>query len=635
MTAAAAVATAQSVQSIPADCPSFYNYSLVPHGPFSGGIYNLSYMRPIPECRTFNSSVVESAVNSTAAGITDPDLRRLFINSYPNTLDTAIAWHGYANGSDEELTFVITGDINAMWLRDSANQMQSYLPLLTASNSSNSLASLYRGVINLQSRYILIDPYCNSFQPPVESGIEPSPNPSASDDMVTPNYTNTSVFECKYELDSLAAFLEVSTNYYNATQDATFFKKYNWVQAVESVLAVAQNMTVPTYQANGNVSTLSYSFTRLTNRASETTENGGLGNPFNNGTGLIRSFFRPSDDATIFQGFIPANMMFSRYLASAADIASVIGETALASQMSTLASNLRTAITNHGIVSSAMYGQIYAFEVDGYMGQNIMDDANIPSLLAAPFFGYLSVNDTVYQNTRKLLLSANNPYFMRGPVINSIGGAHDGPGFAWPMASIVRIFTSNDDAEIAQQLQEIVSSTDGLGLIHESINTFNVSDWTRQWFSWANGLFGQCILDLQDRKPQILKQSFQGNSTTTVGSTTVSGSSTTASTSGSAQSSTSPSSALSGSSTSGSSTSGASASGASASGASASGAASSGTPASLTSVSVSSTSGTSASGTPSATPSATSTGSNPPNSGSFGGSSWQRPGWTGGWWSET
>ena len=465
-------------------CPDYYDYATMPHGPYSEGRYNLSYQRPEPACRTFNSSVIEQAVDRVMGDIADPDLRRLFENSYPNTVDTAVRWKGYANGSDEELTFLITGDINAMWLRDSANQMQSYLPLLTADSSPNSIASLYRGVINLQARYLLTSPFCNSFQPPVESGIQPSPNPSASDDTVMPPYNNQSVFECKYELDSLAAFLEVSTNYYDATQDAAFFGKYSWLAAIEAVLGVAEAMMTPTYAANGSVNVSPYTFTRLTTRASETLENDGLGNPTQNGTGLIRSAFRPSDDATIFQLFIPANMMFSRYLNSTADIVSTIGcanSSSLSSQMKDLSNSLRSAITTHGIVNSANYGQIYAYEVDGYMSQNIMDDANIPSLLSAPFLGYLDQNDQVYQNTRALLLSANNPYFMRGPVISSIGGAHNGPGYAWPMASIVRIFTTDDDAEITQQLQEIVSTTDGLGLIHESINSYNVSDWTRQW----------------------------------------------------------------------------------------------------------------------------------------------------------
>ncbi|MCJ1307073.1 hypothetical protein MMC25_000719 [Agyrium rufum] len=468
------------------DCPDYSVYSTQYHAPFSGGVYNISSQRPPVECRAFISQGVEDAIAQLSATIADPDLAQLFTNTYPNTLDTAIKWKGHANGTDEELTFVITGDINAMWLRDSANQMQSYLPLLNASSANDSVASLYRGVINLQSRYLLTSPYCNSFQPPVESNIPPAENSAASDDTVTPTYSNQSVFECKYELDSLAAFLEVSSNYYNATQNAAFFAKYQWVNAVNAVLDVANAMMTSTYAANGSVNTSPYTFQRLNTRASETTENDGLGNPTQNGTGLIRSYFRPSDDSTIFQLFIPANMMFSRYLASASLIAVAINETDLATKMSGLASSLRTAIDTYGIVSlpsanSSLTSQIYAYEVDGYGSRNIMDDANIPSLLAAPFFGYFDTNDEVYQATRTLLLSANNPYLMRGPVINSIGGAHDGPGYGWPMASIVRIFTSDDDDEIMTALKEIVSSTDGLGLIHESINTFNQSDWTRQW----------------------------------------------------------------------------------------------------------------------------------------------------------
>ncbi|KAH9824635.1 glycoside hydrolase family 125 protein [Teratosphaeria destructans] len=471
---------AASVALAAAQCPDYADYSKEPHEPYSGGRYNLPYQRPAPACRTFNSSIVESTISDISKKIADPDLRRLFENAYPNTLDTAVAWHGHADDAqDVELTFLITGDIHAMWLRDSANQMQSYLPLLSASDSFDSLASLYRGVINLQSRYIGIDPYCNSFQPPVESKISPTENTYGASDVVRPQYSKESVFECKYELDSLAAFLEVSTNYYDATKDADFFKKYKWVAAVQSILQVAEDMMVPTYQENGNVSELTYSFTRQSDRASETIENSGLGNPFNSGTGLIRSFFRPSDDATIFMGFIPANAMLSRYLGCAANIATAIGETDLASRMTNLSSSLRTAITKHGIVHTAGGDQVYAYEVDGYSSQNIMDDANIPSLLSLPFLGYLDVNDPVYQTTRSLLLSAQNPYYMRGPNISAIGGAHNGPGYAWPMASIVRILTSNDDSEITEQLKELVSTTSGLGLIHESINTFNGSDFTR------------------------------------------------------------------------------------------------------------------------------------------------------------
>jgi uncharacterized protein len=369
-----------------------------------------------------------------------------------------------------------------MWLRDSANQMQSYLSLLKPSTSNNSLASLYRGVINLQARYIIENPYCNSFQPPAESGVPPSVNGAASDDTVKPPYNNNTVFECKYELDSLAAFLEISTNYYTATNDIAFFGKYQWLTAVRTILNVTTGMMIPTYADDGSVNDSPYTFTRLTSTAADTLANSGIGNPTGGGTGLIRSAFRPSDDSTIYQLFIPANMMFSRYLNSTATIVQKLGsDPSLAASMSSLSSSLRSAITKHGIVTTAQGKQVYAYEIDGFSSVNIMDDANIPSLLAAPVYGYLDASDPVYQSTRELVLSTNNPYYMHGPVISAVGGPHDGPGYAWPMAAIVRILTSSNDTEISSELKTLVSSTDGLGLIHESINTFNQSDWTRQW----------------------------------------------------------------------------------------------------------------------------------------------------------
>jgi meiotically up-regulated gene 157 (Mug157) protein len=498
--------------SVFAQCPDYLEYARVVHEPLSSGKFKLAYQRPSEDCRTFKSQGVEDTLKRMESVIKDPDLYRLFQNAYPNTLDTAIKWRGYAaNSTNEELTFIITGDINAMWLRDSSNQMQSYLPLLNASSDPNSIASLYRGTINLQARYLLTSPYCNSFQPPAESGIPPAENDSANDDNVNPPYSNTAVFECKYELDSLAAFLEVSTNYYEATKDLGFFGKFKWIQAIEAVLRVAEEMKTPTYGDDGTVLQSPYTFTRMTTRATETLANDGIGNPVANGTGLIRSAFRPSDDSTIYQLYIPSNMMFSAYLSSAADIMGKLNTSnsaALAQQMRDLSDSVRKAIESHGTVNHAKYGKIYAFEVDGFGSTNIMDDANIPSLLSAPFNTY-PVDKEVYTNTRDLILSASNPYFMRGPVINAVGGPHQGPGQAWPMASIVRILTSDDDKEIVEELRQIVSSTAGLGLIHESVNSFDAQKYTRQWFSWANGLFGQMILDLEARKPDILSTSFQ------------------------------------------------------------------------------------------------------------------------------
>ena len=349
--------------------------------------------------------------------------------------------------------------------------MQAYSSLLnnetdTSKSSNDTIASLYRGVINLQSRYILSNPYCNSFQPPSESGIAPSVNGAATNDVVNPPYSNMTVFECKYELDSLAAFLQVSNDYYTATNDLTFFTKYNWVSAVQTVLTTAQSMKIPTYAANGSVNTLPYTFQRRTTSAEETLDNTGRGNPVQNGTGLIRSAFRPSDDACIYQFFIPANMMFAQNLVTTAAILTAIGNDntkTLADEVASLGTSLTAAIKSHGIVSDPVHGNIYAYEVDGYGGTNIMDDANIPSLLSAPFLGFGSQNESVYQATRAILLSGNNPYFMRGTVINAIGGPHNGPGYAWPMASIIRVFTSEDDGEIAGELRQLVGSTDGLG----------------------------------------------------------------------------------------------------------------------------------------------------------------------------
>ena len=469
------------VSAVAQRCPSYSSYSRQRHGPFSTGAYQLPYQRPAPACRTFNSSAVEGAIHRMQSLIKDPDLFRLFENSFPNTLDTTIAWKGFAaNNSEEDLCFIITGDINAMWLRDSANQMQSYRSILNS--PEDDIASLYRGVINLQARYLNEAPYCNAFLPPPESGIAFSPNGAGY--VVTPSYDKRVVFSCNFELDSFAAFLEISHDYYNATQDIDFFGKFQWIAAVQSLLGVATDMMEPTYAPDGAALGSTYTFQVSTMSFTGTLGNFGLGNPTNR-TGLVRSPFRPSDDTSVFEFLIPANAMFARYLETGAEIMDLLPNAprGLARQMSDMAASLRAAIDQYAIVPSPSDGQtpIYAYEVDGFGGRILMDDANIPSLLSLPFLGYLDRDDPIYQNTRHFVLSSGNPWFSRGPVISAVGGPHIRPGTAWPMASIGRILTSDDDEEIVGQLQDLVSSTDGLGLIHESINSFDQSRWTRQW----------------------------------------------------------------------------------------------------------------------------------------------------------
>ncbi|KAK1759713.1 hypothetical protein QBC47DRAFT_292000 [Echria macrotheca] len=507
-------------------CPDYSSHAYMNHTPPSPGRYQLSYQRPEPACRKFILPEVEETIHAMARAIRDPDLFRLFENCFPNTLDTAITWKGVAaDHPDEELTFITTGDINAMWLRDSANQLQSYRSLLRPNTSSSSLASLFRGAINLQARYILAAPFCNAFHAPPEAAANLSASSfsfsSGQADYVTPPPDPSVVFECKYELDSLAAFLQLSHDYFSATSDAAFFARGSaathrssstWVRAVHAILNLTTTMQQGTYSPDGTVLPSPYLFQRSTSSASETLPNSGAGSPVAPQTGLVRSAFRPSDDACTYQLLIPANMMLAHALLNSASIASSLALPDLAARMRSLSTSIQQGIEKYGRTHHRKYGRIYAYEVDGFGSANVMDDANIPSLLSAPLLsgsGFVERDDPIYQNTRRFVLSRDNPYYMFGPVINGTGGPHVGPGMAWPMSLIVRIMTSDDDDEIYASLKQILASTNGLGLIHESVSTHDAAIWTRQWFSWANGLFGQMMLDLRERKPHLLRRSYQ------------------------------------------------------------------------------------------------------------------------------
>lgn len=275
-----------------------------------------------------------------------------------------------------QLSFIITGDINAMWLRDSSNQLQSYKSLLSSgSNKTNEdIATLFRGAINLQGRYLRKNPYCNSFQPPPESGLPPTTASKRSigrRDTVTPEYDPNVVFECKYELDSIAAFLQLSWDYYEETGDAAFFKKFGWADTIRTILDTATGLQKGTYAEDGSVNKSPYTWERESVRATETVSNNGAGEPVKGGIGLVRSFFRPSDDSCLYQYLIPSNMMFSRYLQACVEIMKGIDEDT-ADEMAEMGAAVAKGIEEHAVVKHPEFGDVYAYEVDGYGSFNIM-----------------------------------------------------------------------------------------------------------------------------------------------------------------------------------------------------------------------------------------------------------------------
>lgn len=181
----------------------------------------------------------------------------------------------------------------------------------------------------------------------------------------------------------------------------------------------------------------------------------------------------------------------------------------LTTWMRSMSTGINRGIMDNAIINDPKYGKIYAYEIDGYGSHISMDDPNIPSLLSAPFLQYTTTHDPIYTNTRRKILSRDSPYYAWGPRLEGMGSMHTLPGKPWPMANIMTIITSEDDAEIIANLKMLLASTDGTGLMHESVDAHARGVYSRSWFSWANGLFGQMVLGLEKRKRGILEMSFQ------------------------------------------------------------------------------------------------------------------------------
>ncbi len=425
--------------------------------------------RPPVQDRKFRSEAVERYIVSVCRVIRDPGLANLFGNCFPNTLDTTVQ-PGTFDGKPD--TVVLTGDIAAMWLRDSSAQVWPYLPLAA---KDRPLRQMLEGVIRRQVRCLLIDPYANSFM----ADLSAAPLEWSRKDATV---MKQGVGERKYELDSLCYPIRLAHGYWKSTGDTTPFDGA-WKLAMQTVLK-----TMRLEQRKDGQSP--YSFQRAAANPTDSLVNG-IGNPLRP-TGLIASAFRPSDDACILPFLVPANLFAVtslRQLAAMSD--AVLHDAQLANDASSLALEVEKALREHATVQASA-GTIWAYEVDGYGNSIMMDDANAPSLLSLPYLDS-SPDAALYNRTRSFVWSERNPWFFRGRAGEGIGGPHIGRDSIWPMSQIVYALTSDSVNEVRTSIQTLKACALATGFIHESYNRNDSAMFTRAWFAWANTLFGELI----------------------------------------------------------------------------------------------------------------------------------------------
>ena len=432
--------------------------------------------------RKFKSATIENIIKEFQRKAGNKELGWLFENCFPNTLDTTVEFE-VINGKPD--TFVITGDIDAMWLRDSTAQVWPYLQFI---HSDNALKQLIAGVVNRQTICIQRDPYANAFYKD-DSKVSEWKATDITD-------MKPGIHERKWEIDSLCYPIRLAHQYWKITGDTAPFDE-SWHQAIRNTLQVFKEQQ----RKHGKGS---YSFQRKTAWATDGIPLGGYGYPVKP-VGLICSMFRPSDDATIYPFLIPSNLFAVVSLKHAAEMVNTIRKDAsLANELNQLSSEVEKAVKQYGIIHHPQFGTIYAYEVNGFGSFNLMDDANVPSLTALPYLNTVPATDPIYQNTRKLLLSADNPFFFKGTAAEGIGSPHTGLNMIWPIGLIIRGLTSNNEKEISYCVHTLQQTHGGTGFMHESFHKDDPKNFTRKWFAWANTIFGEFLYKVSKNYPRVL-----------------------------------------------------------------------------------------------------------------------------------
>ena len=400
--------------------------------------------RPPVEERLFTSAIIEKRIRDVLKIIKgNPRLAWMFENCFPNTLDKVWPYVRYAN-KDEKLRHML------------------------------------RGVILRQFRCIILDPYANAFND--------GPTGSQWENDLTD--MKPELHERKYEIDSLCYPIRLAYEYWLVTGDDSIFGDL-WVEAMQAVLR-----TFKEQQRKENRGP--YKFMRRDIDAKSSLTWYGWGPPVNP-VGLIVSCFRPSDDATVLPFLVPSNFMAVSSLRKAAEILTKVNHNnTLSGQCSDLAQEVEDALHKYAIVDHPKYGKIYAYEVDGWGGRILADDANVPSLLAMGYLGDVPMDDPIYRNTRRFVWSEDNPCFFKGKAGEGIGGAHTAYNLIWPMSIMMKAFTADNDEEITWCLRQLLTTDAGTGFMHESFHKDDATRYTRAWFAWQNTLFGELVIHLID-----------------------------------------------------------------------------------------------------------------------------------------
>ena len=427
-----------------------------------------------------------SAVRARLAPVKDalcavPGLPDMFERCFLNTLETTVQTLRPGD------TFIITGDIEAMWLRDSTAQVMHYLRFC----DEPAVAALVEGLLARQAACILIDPYANAFNRENTGRAWSQDRPA----------TSGWVWERKYEIDSLCYPLLLAWRYYQSTGSLAFLTEdfHRAIRTIVDVLTTEQRRESSPYW-----------FQRDNCPPSDTLPFGGRGAPVGY-TGMIWSGFRPSDDACRYGYFIPANLFAAAMLDGLAPLAEGLGRTDIARQTRQLCHDLREGVSRFGKVQTERFGEIYAYETDGLGHHLLMDDANIPSLLSLPYLGVCAPDDPLYLRTRAFILSDGNPQYFVGQRGCGVGSPHTPHDNVWPISLCVQGLTSTSPEERVTLLHTLLTTHAGTAHMHESFHKDDPSQFTRSWFAWADSMFGELIMrmyeqgELADAVAQLLQ----------------------------------------------------------------------------------------------------------------------------------